>query len=122
MADSHGPMPGTRNSAAHDDADRQHERVDARPRAEVEGDLPAGPHDPHRLVDQRHGVVALAVLQRDVAEGDVGDVVGDGEAAAVGDLDRAQPVDLAEPGDRLPAALEEAGVEVAGVDACRSAW
>ena len=116
-----GRSPGARNSAAHDDADRQHERVEARPGPEVEGDLPAGPDDPQRLVDERQGVVAVAVLQRDVAERDVGGVVGDAQAAAVGDLDRAQAVDLAEAGDGLPAALEEAGVEVAGVDACRSA-
>ena len=69
-------MPGARNSAAHRRADRQHERVDARPRAEVEGDLAARAHDPQRLGDERQGVVALAVLQRDVAEGDVGRVVG----------------------------------------------
>ena len=41
---------------------------------------------------------------------------GTARRAPVGDLDRAQPVDLAEPGHRLPAALEEAGIEVAGVD------
>ena len=96
-------------------------RVDARPRAEVEGDLAARLDDPQRLVDEREGVVALAVLQRDVAEGDVGGVVGDRQRAPVGDLDGAQPVDLAEAGDRLPAALEEPGVEVARDDRAEAA-
>ena len=54
------------------------------------------------------------MLERDVAEGEVSGVVGQVERAAVGDLDRAQPVDLAEPADRLVAALEEARIEVAG--------
>ena len=55
------------------------------------------------------------MLQGDVAERQVGDTVGDIERAAVENVDRAQAVDPAEPGDRLAAALEEAGIEVAGV-------
>ena len=84
-------------------------------------DRAARPSDPHRLAHQRQGVAAVAVLQRDVAEHDVGDAVGDGERAAVGHLDRPQAVDATVSGHGLAAALEEAGVEVARVDRAEAA-
>ena len=76
--------------------------------------MPAGPGDPHRLARQRQRVVVLAVLQRDVAERQVGGVVGDGQRAPVGDVTGLQALGHAELGDGLAAPLEERGVEIAG--------
>ncbi len=56
------------------------------------------------------------MLQRDVAEREIGRVGWQIEGATVGDLERAESVTLAEPTDRLVAPLEEPLVEVAGDD------
>ena len=101
--------------AADERPGRQEQHVGTRARPEVERDVAAGADDAHRLTGELERVVDLAVLERDVAEREVGDVGRHVERSPVGDLDRAEPVDLAEPGDGLAAAFEEAGVEVAGV-------
>ena len=53
------------------------------------------------------------MLQRDVAEGDIRRVRRDVQRLTVGDMDRAEPIDLAEPPHRLVGSLEESGIEVA---------
>ena len=115
------PDDGGPQQQPHRCAHRQHQRIHTRPRSEVEGDATTGADDSQRLADERQRVVALAVLQRDVAERDIDRVVGDRQRPPVADLDGAQPVDLAEAGDRFPAALEEPGVEVTGDDGAEAA-
>ena len=56
------------------------------------------------------------MLQRDVAERNVGGVRRDVQRLPVGDVDRAEPIDLAELCDGLVSPLEETGVEVARHD------
>ena len=74
------------------------------------------------------GVVAMAVLEGDVAEDEVGGVVGQGQGAAVGHVAGLEMIRLAELGNRLAAPLQERGIEIAGHDlreqageACRHA-
>ena len=56
------------------------------------------------------------MLERDVAEGDVGRTRGEIERLAIGNVARAEPVDLAETADCLEASLKESGIEVTGRD------
>ncbi len=66
-------------------------------------------------------IVAMAVLQRDVAEGKIGAAVGHADRAAVGDRAGLQSLGPTELGDGLAAALEERCIEIAGDDAAEQA-
>ena len=74
--------------AAHQRREREQRRVDHRSGPEVQRDRAARPGDAHRLAHQGQSVAAVTVLQRDVAEHDVGDAVADGERSPVGHFDR----------------------------------
>ena len=52
------------------------------------------------------------MLQGDVAERHVGRVRRDVQRLSVGDVDRSEPIDLAEPSDGFVGALQEPGIEV----------
>ena len=97
-------------------AEREQEHVGAAAGPVVQGDLAAGPGDTHGLGREVEGVVDVAVLQRDVAERHVRRVRRQVQGLSVGDVDRAEPVDLAEPSDGLVGALQEPGIEVARHD------
>ena len=115
------PEPGTRHSAAHDRARPASSSTSAAgPGAEVQRDVTAGTHDPHRLGDERQRVVELAVLERDVAEREIGDVVGHVERAAVGDLRSCAGGRPCRTGRRSRGSARGSGVEIAGDTPCRT--
>ncbi len=72
--------------------------------------------NPNRLAGQPEGIVAMAVLEGDVAEDEVRRVVGQGQGAAIGHMAGLEMIRLAELGNRLATPLQERGIEIAGHD------
>ncbi len=114
--DSHVPILGMLNDARATAPERKQDHVGPAAGPVVQGDPATGPGHPHGLGREVEGVVDVAVLQRDVAERHVRRVRREVQSLPVGDVDRAESIDLAEPSDGLVGALQEPCIEVARHD------